>query len=75
MIDTPFQELRATQTLRGPGLPQRFHVAFDLPQPHPVQDAARVQVFLREEADVLDAGLARRLFHGGCEGGAIVLFQ
>ena len=56
-------------------LAQRLDVALDLAQAHAVEDAAGVQVLLGEEADVLDAGLARRLFHRGGECGAVVVQQ
>ncbi len=56
-------------------LAQRLDVAFHLAQAHAVQDAAGIQVLLGEEADVLDAGLARRLFHRGRQRRAVVVQQ
>ena len=43
------------QRFRRAGLPHRLHVAFQRAQSHAVQDAPRIKVLLREEADVLDA--------------------
>ncbi len=69
------EELCSSQSLRRPGLSHRLDVAFQRAQAHAVEDTAGVQVFLCEEPDVFDAGLARRLLHCRCQGGTVVVCQ
>ena len=69
------QQCCAVNVLLGARTAQRLDFFFYFTQPHAHQNTACVQIFLRKEADVLDAGLASSGLHRRSETGAIILRQ